>query len=1026
MSSRGRVALALAAWATLSTAEAQPRDAGRDVDRWLDAAEAPEDAPPRDVAATARRRADAIRALLSGALPDDLYLSELFEVDPLDEDAVARRRLSLAAEVGSASAPDLDAGLDADAAEAAVDDAADRAAASLDLARARLAFLSRPRADRAAVVEAERVRRSIARRSEEAESEQARSATEIESAGRAQRAALDAAEQARTATQRALANERAAAESVRAEQATLRRALARQREADARDAQARAAQAFSLRESLRANDPAAADRAFDALAAELRTTRRALDDALNALGSAPRAPRYAPPPGALSSTAPSLRADVEALSALATRLDAAADALDATARAQRRERARELRAREVDLHTLRLRLIDRLSPARREAVLGLDRDGAEELGAEVDHLRLSARWWWREAPRAASGWRASLRDPFTLGAFARRVIGVAAVLALALSFALSGPAQLARLRGALLRWMRNARRARVVQGGLLLLEAVAPEVAALGALAALHDVTAWGSAAEALWELALVAALYRASLALARWLASRSTSVEASRRDKAARTFAVVARFVAYAAAARVVAEAAVGRGILYALVERVAWVAALPVAALLVRWWRDDIAEAYLAQRSSGPLAAAVAATRRRWYGFFVALAALAALAVSSVGAALRRFVLGYEQTRRALAYLFRRRLERQTEATASVPAGPLPEALARLFSPDAIDDEAIAVSRAPSPDRFAMSLGRWRRGDDVGAMLVVGRTGFGKTTWLNAASRRVPDGLPTHRVTFRERVLDADALTRALASAVGAPEGTDDVEALARWLRAGPRRVVMVDDAQSLVMRGVGADGAWRALAALVAAAGSSTYWLCAMAHYPYQHHAWATRGAGPFREVVELAPWSEPDVERLIALRVEASGYEVVYDDLLVDRIDGVEGEAQVLATEHDYARLIWDWSDGSPRVALHCWQRSLHPDGPNRVRVRLFPRVSADALESLPEPSRFLLAAVVWHESLTAAEASRSLRFDPAACADGLSRLGELGVLYRAGDRYRVSVAWWPVALRFLMRKHLVEG
>jgi len=226
--------------------------------------------------------------------------------------------------------------------------------------------------------------------------------------------------------------------------------------------------------------------------------------------------------------------------------------------------------------------------------------------------------------------------------------------------------------------------------------------------------------------------------------------------------------------------------------------------------------------------------------------------------------------------------------------------------------------------------------------------------------------------------------------------------------------------------VLRGAGTWEGWRALMHLVEAAGDQVYWLAAMAQYAYEYLRFVRKGNDAFRSVVRLPAWSEARIAELLQTRIEASGYAPIYDDLLVDRVEGLDRQAQLISTGRDYMRLIWDYADGSPRVALHCWTQSLIPDGEGFVRVRLFRAPNPDRLEALSETERFLHAGVVWHENIAPVEAARALRFPLIACEDGLGRLTEAGVLEGRAGRYRVTTRWQRAVIRYLRRKHLIES
>ncbi len=47
------------------------------------------------------------------------------------------------------------------------------------------------------------------------------------------------------------------------------------------------------------------------------------------------------------------------------------------------------------------------------------------------------------------------------------------------------------------------------------------------------------------------------------------------------------------------------------------------------------------------------------------------------------------------------------------------------------------------------------------------------------------------------------------------------------------------------------------------------------------------------------------------------------------------------SQIVRTSRGYFRMLWDFTDGNPRLATHFWLRSLVPDDEkNRVRVHLW--------------------------------------------------------------------------------------
>jgi hypothetical protein len=120
------------------------------------------------------------------------------------------------------------------------------------------------------------------------------------------------------------------------------------------------------------------------------------------------------------------------------------------------------------------------------------------------------------------------------------------------------------------------------------------------------------------------------------------------------------------------------------------------------------------------------------------------------------------------------------------------------------------------------------------------------------------------------------------------------------------------------------------------------------------------------------------------------------------------------------------MLLDRSEGLPRVAVNVWGRSLDPQAGKVVKVRLVAMPGADALEPLGEEHRFVLAALVIHENLTAEEAGRAVHRPANACEIVLEALCALSVVERQGHRYRVTSFWHRPAVRYLRRKHLLHS
>jgi len=1059
----------------LASAPAEPEQLG--LDAWI--------ADLRLEIADQQRELTALRRLAAGELPDGVELATLVGIELSDEAAIAAGRAELTERLAAAArrSPRSDAPAtpapaptaepaepSSSSSEAPVDPAApstppdpqdlpapanpdppkkaspqeqelaELARQRVELERAvleaRLEVLALSVLERRRLLEADAERARLARGALETQAAVRDAAAEARAAEAARQRALDAALAAQTAHQRRLAEERARAEGFRRDLAQLRGHLAEQRHAFERTRRSGEWPGSGLFAQIDAVEPgsAAATELYDALVDALTLTREQLRAALRAAELPPEVPRYSPDLAALSGPSGAHFAEHSELLRRAAEAEQLAAELEEESHALALDQLDAIFDHESRLYAARIALLERLPAAKRSAVLGLDREGITQLRRELDRLVLAVRWYRIQRKNAPNRLLSALRDPYALAGLAASASWLLLLLSAAFIAHRRGHRDLRSLRSYLIRHTRRARAARLLQSLITALDHLFGELLLLAVIT-----LAWPLVGEAqqIGEVALLYAIlfdYAVYRLLLR-IAHQAIHALSKRRPGEATSARILAslRLIGRTALAILIfltiSERIIGRGYLYRLVLGFAWLGALPIAILLIRRWRAAIADAYLVYRDRGPVADAVRRTRDRWYGFFVATLALLILLVIGGAQLVRGFVLRFERSRKALAFFFRRRLERHAEARHEEDpvAAELPADLALALRGAPVDEPELLVEHLPGLEDIHQHLAAWSAGERIGAALVVGAAGVGKTTWLRAAARRLGgDDLPATILRPGARLLDEPALidfiARGLDAPVAAGRGRD---ALIAWLRAGPRRIVLIDDLQRLYLRGVDTRGAWSALYAVIVGASARVFWICSIARLADEYLSWADRSAGPFRARVELTKWPEEQIAALLRRRTAAAGYTVRYDDLVVDRIEGVDDHAQLISTELEYARLIWDYADGSPAVALESWRSSLVLAEPKRVRVRLFRRPNEAQLEQLSQPQRFVLASLVWHHSLTAEEATASLRFGLAACEEALERLREWGALTKSGPRYRPATTWLPAIGRFLRRNHLIE-
>ncbi len=898
----------------------------------------------------------------------------------------------------------------------------------------RLQFLTQPLERRRAAIEAERERRLLAVRAAAAAVERAAAEAEAAAAERARLEAVEAARVARDEAERAIAAERAKAAEARAGLAEARGALAEDRAELARRSAERlalehAAEARLAESSLSALDASAL---YDQVVAALELARRDLRIGLIEHGGRSALPDYVPGVDVDAAAYRKLALERDELLRSIEAVETARAALEPEERLSREERVAQDALHVRSLDRLRLELLPRLPQGRRERLLGIGPDGLQELFSELDHLRLLARLYVVEWSFRARGTRRWLTDLVSLSSKRWSLLQ----LMLLSVGALVAHRRRAELFAAYDHWLlaravtRQARRRVAALGRSL--RAIAVHlgflvVAVLGF--AVLEALMPSPELELARGVVVAAAVYRLVQGAAHgfflsatWQVRRTLDAELSQRILS--TLRIAGRYALFVWLFLFVSERVTGRGYLYLLVQDTAWLGGFPIAVVLLRRWRPDVETAYARVAPGTALAGAMERARGRWIGLLVMIPAVVHLAIDGALAFLRNVAMSFDRTRKTLAFLFRRSLEK---AQTGVLRGErnveaLPPALRHAF--EATEDEALWIDHFPHLEKTRAALARWR-GEGIGfAHAVVGARGCGRTTWLERL-RRVEelDGPELAWIRLDGSFSSAPTLLARLGAAVGAPEASD-VEALVAALESGPPRLIVIDEAENMVLRSVRGTRAYEAFAQVVRRTVHRIGWVAAFRHHGFAYLEYVLPGQSVFGELLRLPRWTEDQVEDAIERRMEAAGATPVYDDLLSESARRVDREAELSRTRERFLRLLWDYSDGRPGFALRFWLRSLVAEG-GSIRVRLFDAPDADALEPLREQARFVLNAVVQHGDLALDEVAEVLEMPSPICLAVLEQLRALGPLERRGVRYHVRPGWALAAERYLRRKHLVH-
>ena len=210
-------------------------------------------------------------------------------------------------------------------------------------------------------------------------------------------------------------------------------------------------------------------------------------------------------------------------------------------------------------------------------------------------------------------------------------------------------------------------------------------------------------------------------------------------------------------------------------------------------------------------------------------------------------------------------------------------------------------------------------------GLLAIVGERGAGKSRLL----QRIRDGHPLS--TLVECPVDGiEGLRATLAVALGLDPAASIQDCAVAAESRGDDSAILIDHANRLVLPVMGGLDGFDKFAGIARRHSERTTWILVFNEVIWQFFE-RSRGAYPvFDEVVRIEPWREEEIIALLRARsaqvhMEPS-FEAVIDRPIRDG-DSIDREEAVSRVARGYFRMLWDYADGNPGVALTSGAASL---------------------------------------------------------------------------------------------------
>lgn len=465
------------------------------------------------------------------------------------------------------------------------------------------------------------------------------------------------------------------------------------------------------------------------------------------------------------------------------------------------------------------------------------------------------------------------------------------------------------------------------------------------------------------------------------------------------------------------------GQGTIYAWINSVVYLFFIFLTIMTLKQWNSTIFNR-IEQLETYPLSIQWALRNKNTS--FMSIVATACGSMWLIGRSIQHQVFSVLSQNAAfshvLAYLFRIEVAKQTEVAKEQSN------LVRIKSALAFDYIIPGSKESELLEEYALdeivSLSRYLLTDSPAVCVLSGERGVGTTTVLNRILSKTKNAKPLYINCPYDGY---SALLPELAKLVGLSEESTERDILQHLRNSDDCYLIAFDNAQRLVKPKVNGLADLMKLTNLLRRARKSHRVVLSIDKSSWRFIDRA-RGERLLFDLVTFMPkWTERQIGQLLDSRIvkdnDIEG--VSFDGLVLPKQWDEDNLTDEERAKNGFYRILWDYSDGNPTVALRFFRLSLFKDKETDiVLVRLFTSPQSDDLEAMPKPMLAVLRSIVQLEVASPADLCDCSLLSIAEVISTLRYFQSRGYIEWNENKARISDHWYRHITNILHRQHLL--
>lgn len=306
------------------------------------------------------------------------------------------------------------------------------------------------------------------------------------------------------------------------------------------------------------------------------------------------------------------------------------------------------------------------------------------------------------------------------------------------------------------------------------------------------------------------------------------------------------------------------------------------------------------------------------------------------------------------------------------------LPLIYSKLFNIEPLAAKNFLVARESNIFAIRGAFMRWKENLDSNLVLI-GEVGNGKTSLVNCAEEMVFEKEEVIRVNLKSSYHTEEAICKFLCEAFGF-EIQNDFDSVKKLIFRQKKKVVIIENFENLFLRIVNGASGLKGFLGMISETSEKLFWVVTVRKYAWSYFEKIGKISAHFYYKVNLAPLNREEIEKLILVRHNVSGFNLLFDEpqnpteqRKLKKIKDEKEKQKII--QQDFFDTLLEISEGNPLLAIFYWLSSVSEGENNQINVKELVKLDFRFVNKLPQDYLYSLAAFIQHSELTLEEHSQ---------------------------------------------------